>query len=299
MRESRGHMTYVAAVANDPEVHRILPQQLLPNTARMTRADKARLAALPAPLVQVKDTQGWVTAENFCGILTRIRRACRRVHPNRPVIIVMDCAPQHLARNVQAHIRRLGLLVVLVPASMTWLLQPLDTHVFQHLKESISSAQTTCRGEAPDGVMPPGRWVDIVARSIRETVVECDCRNVMKANGVFGPVAEMRPRISETLGAALPMMLSPPTAEEFAILLGRNRPRLLETCLHEARRLQREREIREGWVARGEWPVARRLGPALPRPAGAAASSGDVPAGAVPAEAVPAELRRTRSGALY
>ena len=301
LREARGHMTYVAAIADDPEVHRRLPQILLPHTERMTRADRQRLSAVAAPIVHMQGTKGWVTAEVFCDILTRLRRACREVHPGRPVVLVMDCAPQHLSRQVLVHIARLGLFVALVPASMTWLLQPLDTHVFQHLKAAISSAQTTCRGESPGGVMPPGRWIDIAAAAIRQHVVDTDSAGRMKANGLRGPGDTLRPRISEALGSALPLALAPPSAEEFAELLGRAAPHMLELLLGPPRRYLRNRLDRAAAVAAGPVPVGRRLGPPLararfgPAPGSSASASGGAGAG----EAEPPAPRRLRSGTMY
>lgn len=301
LREARGHMTYVAAIADDPEVHRRLPQILLPNTERMTRADRERLAAVAPPIVHLPGTKGWVTGEVFCGILTRIRRACREVHPDRPVILVMDSAPQHLSRQVLQHIARLGLFVVLVPACMTWLLQPLDTHVFQHLKAAISSGQTTCRGESAGGVLPPGRWIDIAAAAIGQHVVDTDSGARMWANGLRGPGDTLRPRISSALGTTLPLALAPPTADDFADLLGRAAPRMLEILLGPPRRYLRNRLARAAAAAAGPVPVGRRLGPPLVRrrSAGAAGSSADAAGGAGAGEAEPPAPRRLRSGVMY
>ena len=301
LREARGHMTYVAAIADDPDVHRRLPQILLPHTERLTRADRERLAALEAPLLQIAGTKGWVTADVFCDILTRIRRVCREVHPGRPVIVVMDCAPQHLSWQVLNHIARLGLFVALVPSSMTWLLQPLDTHVFQHLKAGISSGQTTCRGESADGVLPPGRWVDIAAAAMREHVVDTNSAGHMWANGLRGPGPTLRARISDALGTTLPLPLRPPTAQDFADLLGRPAPRMLQSLLGPPRRFLARKLARAAAVAGGPAPVARRLGPPLRRAGSApvAASSADASGGAMAGVAEPTAPRRTRSGVMY
>ena len=65
LAEARGHLTYVAAIADDRKVHRRLPQIFLPHTERMTRADRERLAALAPPLVHIAGTKGWVTGTSF------------------------------------------------------------------------------------------------------------------------------------------------------------------------------------------------------------------------------------------
>ena len=213
----------------------------------------------------------------------------------------MDCAPQHLSWHVVNHIARLGLFVVLVPASLTWLLQPLDSHFFQHLKGAISSLQTKARGESAGGILPPGRWIDIAAAAMRQHVVDTDSTAAMWANGLRGPGAALRPRISEALGTTLPLPLAPPSPEDFADLLGRPAPRMLQTLLGPPRRFQRRRLDRDAAVAAGPVPVGRRLGPPLARAASGpvAASSGGASGGARAGEAEPPAPRRTRSGAMY
>jgi hypothetical protein len=63
-------------------------------------------------------------------VFTIYRREIRAVRPNADIVMVSDVASQHVTREVFMHLNRLNLHTLLVPAGMTWLLQPLDTHVF-------------------------------------------------------------------------------------------------------------------------------------------------------------------------
>ena len=122
-----------------------LPQLLLPKDAALSRAEKHRLEALAPPLAWYQGTNGWVTAPVLCGILTRLRREIRAVRPGAGIVVVMDSASQHLAVSVLSHAARLQIRLVLVPARMTWLLQPLDTRVIALLKRTICSKQEALR----------------------------------------------------------------------------------------------------------------------------------------------------------
>ena len=199
------------------------------------------------------------------------------------------------------HLARLGLFVPLVATSMTWLLQPLDTHVFQHWKARNSSRQTTCRAETADGVMPPGRWVDIAAAAMREHVVDTDSAGHMWANGLRGPGPTLRQRISHALGTTLPLPPRPLSAQDFGDLLGRPPPRVLQTLLGAPRCFLGRKLARAAALAGGPAPVARRLGPPLRRAGSVpvAASSADASEGATAGVAEPTAPRRTRSGVMY
>ena len=54
--------------------------------------------------------------------------------PQAFLILLLDCARPHLTRaTVQAAVD-MGYAIVIIPALLTWLLQPLDTHAFQRYK---------------------------------------------------------------------------------------------------------------------------------------------------------------------
>ena len=89
-------------------------------------------------------TDGWITSANFPAVLTYIRREFLRLRPLHEIVVVMDCAAQHCATNVIQHCRRLRLHVLLVPARFTWLLHPLDAHVFGNLKRRLAVRAGLC-----------------------------------------------------------------------------------------------------------------------------------------------------------
>jgi len=109
-RDTHGHLTLVGLVTSTVELQQYLPQLLLPKDANLSVAERAAFAAVPAPLEWFRGSAGWVTAANFLAILTRIRRAVHGRRPRCTIVIVLDCAPQHLADNVITHARRLRIV---------------------------------------------------------------------------------------------------------------------------------------------------------------------------------------------
>jgi len=303
LREQRGHMSYVSVIVDNPAAQRLMPQTFLVNGKRVTRADRAALRALESPLIAAMDEKGWVSADNFAPVLTSLRRACRAANPRAVILLVMDCATQHTARKVLAHLARLAVLVLLVPAGLTWLLQPLDSHVFNGFKREVYRLQVNARAASPTGALLPGAWIEVAAQAARSHIIDRDWSGVMESNGLRGPVPSLRQRILDLLPDALPLPLRPPSEAELRALLGRPgagmRARLLAVADRTARAAPAvpppRRPPSPDRIPRGVplgFPLA--LGRfALARPGGAPAP------GARPAARPPAGLRRTRSGAVY
>ena len=91
------------------------------------------------PLEYWIGTGGWVTSEVMKNILTRLRAAVRLTRGNARILLWMDAASQHVGIDVLNHAARLQIVLVL-PAGLTWLMQPLDVYVFAKLKTALRVA---------------------------------------------------------------------------------------------------------------------------------------------------------------
>jgi hypothetical protein len=197
-----------------------MPQILLTRDGSLSRLERTRLAALPPPLQWLPGTNGWVTNENMPTILTLLRRAIRRQRPHAEVVIVMDSASQHTSDAVLRHTSLISVHLVLVPAGLTWLLQPLDTHVFATLKRVLASLQQQARAARLPGPLPPGLWLDILREAVLDVLVRRDWSASFAANGLTGDSMGLRGRISSLLGASLPLPMTPPATEALQDLVG-------------------------------------------------------------------------------
>ena len=129
-RSMRGHLTVVSVISADATLQRCVPQFILPKDASLSNMEKGMLLELPSPIHYVSGTGGWVTSVIMKGLLTVLRRAVRSVRPEHHIVVALDAANQHIAADVLAHAARLQVHLLLIPARMTHLLQPLDSHVF-------------------------------------------------------------------------------------------------------------------------------------------------------------------------
>ena len=184
--ESHGHLTFVAAVASDGDLQGHLPQWLLPKDRGLSCAERTRMRSLRPPLVFVPGTTGWVTVDSLCPILTELRRVVRAHRPGHRLVVVWDAASQHLNILVLRHARRLGIHVLLIPAGLTWLLQPLDSHVFASFKQLAHRLQLEARSSAPEGILPRAGWIGQLETAAHRTLVERQWDASLRRNGVTG-----------------------------------------------------------------------------------------------------------------
>ena len=80
---------------------------------------------------------------------------------------------------------------------MTFLCQPLDSHVFAIFKEYLADAQERERDSTPGGVMRPGRRVGVLADSISNVLVGRNWSNTFMQNGLSSSGTQLRHLIGE------------------------------------------------------------------------------------------------------
>ncbi len=256
-RETRGHSTLAAVIAADHTLQHLCVQLVLTRDTSLCPATRAALRAVDLPLKWMQGTAGWTNGDHMVTVLTEIRRPFQRAFPERPVILFIDAAAQHVSNKVLAHANRLRMQLVLIPAALTWLLQPLDTHVFSVLKRKILSVQQALRAGSLDGRMGPDQWVAILHEAVRDVIQRRDWQHAFAGNGLLGDSGRIRNSLLEDLGSQLPLPLVPPTDEQLCAIVGRHRVALSGQLLNEARRVIAEAQ-RRARTAVGEQPTPVR-----------------------------------------
>ena len=279
--QTRGNVTMVALIAADSDVQVHCKQLLLTRDSKLDAETIRALRALEPPMEWLPGTSGWTNGENFCKVLTSLRRPFSVNFPGRPIILFLDAASQHADKRVLAHANRMRMQLVLVPAALTWLLQPLDTHVFRELKRRMTMVQQQIRSTSADGRLAPTAWIDILQQAVKGVIQSRDWRHAFSGNGLLGCDAGLRRAVVDGLGCFMPLTSRPPTEDELNAVVGRKRIAIRTLLLSEAIRVRREAEAlevaaREGMVA----PVAESA--AGPTGSGAAFSAGGASSSGVP-----------------
>ena len=128
--DTRLYFTHVAMICNIPALQPLLPQVLFVGAAALTKAQCVTLQSeLPHNVYPKRMPKGWNNADGH-KVIIQLLGLILAEHTDFKAILIFDAAPLHLAPKVLDAIRTAGLLFLLVPAKLTWLLQPLDRFVF-------------------------------------------------------------------------------------------------------------------------------------------------------------------------
>ena len=226
--------TYMATVCDAAELQPLLPQVVL---AKYTQ-NREPPAALQQqyrnsgfPLEFWHGTGGRVTPRIFRTWATRLRSVVSSFQPRAYIILILDCAVSHLDRDSMAHLRRLGILAVYVPARLTWLLQLLDVYGFVVLKAELRAAEARTRLRSASGTIPAGVWMKMAASVIRRCVVNRDFSDCFRRLGTAESCDAISSAVREYVGD---VVISPrlPTLAEFARLINRPADSANTSSLH-------------------------------------------------------------------
>ena len=204
----------IAAICSDAAVQKVLPQVRLPKTI-MGRIPSAAVlkayAKAGAPQVARHGSAGWAGSPALCWWLRALLSAIKREKPRARVVLVWDRAATHISFDVLKVAKRLGIRIVVIPAKMTWCLQPLDTHVFSKLKHVIRSFEFARRAQAFSGTVSPLERVVLHGSAIRAVLVEAQWDVTMQRSGLTPAIGIVRDAVKDvyTRASSLPAMPSP------------------------------------------------------------------------------------------
>ena len=155
----RAQVTHVALICNDPTVQPLLPQVVIGDSSTLTVGLQRELEECSPENVHVwRLGSHWVDVAVLQSIIRATAAVVRALSPPRRCVLLMDCCPVHLKTEVLQTIRACGVSLILVPAKFTWLLQPLDTHVFNAYKRSLRKQWSRMRMESQEGIINMRQW---------------------------------------------------------------------------------------------------------------------------------------------
>ena len=172
----RSGLTYLAAVSDNPEIQRRLPQFLIGSEHTLPlslfrkhavgRTDSLRL---------LRCRSSWMTATFFARLVKAVGDAVAepfaRTHH---LVLSMDSCPSHLSPLVFKAAASRRLLVLVVGAHMTPWMQPLDTHVFAPLKRALYDRMHEWRAETDKNDVDKCRFLTVTGEIVSMIVSEGD-----------------------------------------------------------------------------------------------------------------------------
>lgn len=271
-------MTHIAFICDRTDLQPRLPQVIVANESTFLVRELAALqGACPPNVHLVRQKSAWNNEVLCAHVIGLLKKAVAGHSGGAQIILLLDCSRIHTTAAVISACRRHDVWPIFVPAKLTWLLQPLDTHAFGIFKHALRMAYQRARVESPAGDVSMARFLQCVCTAIR-TVLQGRRWAMAFENNGFG-----ESRLSPRIALALEL------ADDPAVPNTRPTDAQLRACF------PRNARIPAVWAPIDKAPLAPRMGiRARGRGRGAA-----VAAGLVAGRGRGDGLSRTRSGLVY
>ena len=213
----------LGTVCSDASLQPYLPQVFLPSYSKHAIPPEEVLREYRrsrTPLEYWHDTNGWSSWKTIRRWLTRLRSIISSARPQAWIVVVLDCATSHLHAEVLRHARKLGLLVLLIPAGLTHVFQVLDAYIYADLKRRIRQGIVRHTAGQPAGELDRLGRIRCVAAATHEALVQVDCSVYFQRVGISADFNSLRPEVVDIVGEqVIPPTL--PLIAEFATMVGR------------------------------------------------------------------------------
>ena len=230
-------LTHVAMISNLPEVNKKLPQILLGNEFVIPASAVAELRSTVHSSIKIwRRKSSWVNALTMKDIAAEIVTSLREYKDTHRIVLLVDCCGPHLNPSYITTLANNGIAVVVVPAKLTWLLQPLDTHAFSSFKLAVADKYRRFLMTSESNTVSNLECLKIIAETIPVQLQEKDWRVAFHGNNFGGRDAvkeEVRQSILQCLewNSDVEIASSLPSLDQFAAVMPKNREAPLSALL--------------------------------------------------------------------
>jgi hypothetical protein len=211
-------LTHVSFICNMPHLQPLLPQIIIGNDATFPKKIFDTLkATCPANTYLLRQTSAWNNIDTCVYIVRLLSIALREHMGELQPILCLDACRLHFAEKVITACTELGIWPLIIPAKMTGLLQPLDTHVFKRFKGRLKKLYLAARADDPDSDLDIARFLTCLYGAIRQAVQSREHSIAFNEDGLGGNQAQVSTRIKRRLQIDLPITVPSicPTDEQF------------------------------------------------------------------------------------
>ena len=213
----RTYLTHVAFVCDQAELQHLLPQVVIGNERVLPAAAMPALrASLPSNVRLIRQKSSWNNS-TLCAIIVRMLALALGPHRERfQPVLLLDTVRLHFNQVVLNACNACGIWLILVPARTTWLLQPLDTHVFRAFKDRLRKAYQKARLQAATHDLNVQQFMPCLYEAIRVTMDESDWSSSFSENGFGQLQAQVKESIRRELAMDQPLCIpsARPTLEQ-------------------------------------------------------------------------------------
>ena len=226
--QTRACISHVALLCDDPAVQPKLPQYILANERTLRASILEELVSegeLLANTYISRRKSAWVDDASLALIAAHWGRVLTEWAAECQPILLVDACPAHLGRRFLRACARWKIWVLFVPAKLTWLLQPCDTHCFGKYKRSLREQYHRATVTNLNGVVGAKEVCLHINRAIKKVLNGTRWASAFNSNGFGASQRQVRKRVLKHLQLDEPPRIGAhlPTLEQFVAIFPSNR----------------------------------------------------------------------------
>ena len=200
--DARANVSFLAFFTHDPATQPKLPQIFVGDKRKFTIKLLNEVAPhVPEGFCLWREDSSW---NNHAIMKKAMKELCSNLKDHaatHQIILVLDSARCHLHSSICHLATRLGIRLVYVPAKLTWLLQPADTHAFSRLKRRLRRMWLDLCVKSSSGEVSRSAWLSALLDVTRKLFCEVCWHDALENDGLLDETKVSR-RILNELGWA-------------------------------------------------------------------------------------------------
>lgn len=219
--DAKAHVSFLAFFTHGPAVQPKLPQIFIGNKHKFT----AKLLKEPTysrRFFPWREESSWNNAVLMKKAMSQLMKKLKEHVGTYQVILVLDSARCHLHPSIRQLATRLGIRLLHVPARLTWLLQPADTHGFGRMKQRLRKKWLDLCVKSSSGEVSHSDWMSALFKVVRKLLCEVQWQHAFGSDGLLDE-NKVNPRILTELGWSGPKSVSSDilTQDQLSVVLPR------------------------------------------------------------------------------
>jgi hypothetical protein len=212
--DAKLNMSFLAFMTHDEDIQKKLPQVFIGNKHQIPAKSLGHITPhLPANFYLWREDSAWNCHASMRRAMCLLAKHLEEYASTHQIILVLDVARCHFDSSIFTLATRKGIRLLYVPAKLTWLLQPADTHAFSRLKQRLRKAWLGLCVESTTGKVERTQWLRQLFSVAHKLFTEVQWTSAFESNGLLDEL-KVSQRILKQLGwetpeAASSLILTP------------------------------------------------------------------------------------------
>ena len=177
-------MTHLVCICDDD-----LAQTLVPHIIIVKRDTLPQYAFrecephCPNNVFVIRDGTGWMTTPTCIFALRALAKSVKAWRHSHDVVLFFDVQSNHLDPEVFTEAKRLKIGICIIPAGLTWLVQPCDTHAMRPYKARIRRAWNKVQVQRTQNVISKAEVLRVIFDAIQTSITQQSWKKAFDQDG--------------------------------------------------------------------------------------------------------------------